>query len=206
MDNMQFYEAFRKVPISAKKEIKGGRLKGFTDINPMWRIKALTEMFGACGIGWWYEIKEKIFRASEQTDEVSVFVDVLLYYKHPETGEVSQGIPGTGGSSFISKEKSGHYMSDECFKMALTDALSVAAKALGVGADVYFEKDSNKYNAPPPIPTVHYSCEACGNPLDLYTGADGKTVPVKKHAEGSEAKFGRVLCLDCIKELTNGNS
>ena len=41
------------------------------------------------------------------------------------------------------------------YKMALTDALSVACKALGIGADVYFEKDSSSkyagyYDAPPP--------------------------------------------------------
>jgi len=41
------------------------------------------------------------------------------------------------------------YLSDECFKMALTDAISVAAKALGIGADVYFEKDKTKYDPAP---------------------------------------------------------
>ena len=30
--------------------------------------------------------------------------------------------------------------------MALTDAISVACKALGMGADVYWEKDTTKYN------------------------------------------------------------
>jgi hypothetical protein len=32
--------------------------------------------------------------------------------------------------------------------MALTDAISVACKALGMGADVYFEKDRTKYEQP----------------------------------------------------------
>ena len=32
--------------------------------------------------------------------------------------------------------------------MALTDAISVACKALGMGADVYWEKDNTKYNQP----------------------------------------------------------
>ena len=36
-------------------------------------------------------------------------------------------------------------MSDECYKMALTDAISVAAKALGVAADVYYKNDRSKY-------------------------------------------------------------
>jgi DNA-directed RNA polymerase subunit RPC12/RpoP len=47
---------------------------------------------------------------------------------------------------FAQKETNGIYVSDECYKMALTDALSVACKALGVGADVYWQKDNTKYN------------------------------------------------------------
>ena len=54
-------------------------------------------------------------------------------------GEWSDAIQGTGGSSEVSMESKGAYVSDECYKMALTDALSVAMKALGVAADVYFE-------------------------------------------------------------------
>lgn len=143
--NMLIYENARAVPNEAKKTIGAGRLKGFTDVNPMWRIKKLTELFGACGVGWWYEITEKRLEKADN-GEVKAFVDILLYYGDPETGETSKGIPGTGGSSFISNERSGQYVSDECFKMALTDALSVAAKALGVGADVYFDKDRTKYS------------------------------------------------------------
>jgi len=60
-------------------------------------------------------------------------------------------------------------------------------------------------SAPPKADEIT-CCESCKKVLFPYIGADGKTVHVKKHAEGSEAKFGRVLCLDCIKELTNGNS
>ena len=39
-DNLALYNALRTVPQTAKKEIQAGKLKGFTDINPMWRIKA----------------------------------------------------------------------------------------------------------------------------------------------------------------------
>ena len=69
----------------------------------------------------------------------------------PETGEESHGIPGTGGASFVAQERNGAYMSDECFKMSLTDAISVAAKALGIGADIYFSRDETKYNDKPKI-------------------------------------------------------
>lgn len=47
---------------------------------------------------------------------------------------------------YISKEKNGLYTDDDCFKKALTDAISVAAKAIGIGGKVHFEKDPTKYD------------------------------------------------------------
>ena len=60
--------------------------------------------------------------------------------------EWSKPIQGVGGSSFVTNERNGLYTSDECFKMAYTDALSIACKSLGMGADVYFAKDRTKYD------------------------------------------------------------
>ena len=54
--NLDLYNKVRTVPQEAQKEIQAGRLKGKTDINPMWRIKTLTEQFGVCGFGWKTEI------------------------------------------------------------------------------------------------------------------------------------------------------
>lgn len=141
--NLDLYNKVRAVPDSAQREIKGGRLAGKTDINPMWRIKTLTENFGACGFGWRYEIIDKRLEKGAN-DEVAAFVDINLYIKI--NGEWSEPIQGTGGSMFVAKEKNGLYTSDECFKMALTDAISVACKALGVGADIYWNKDKTKYS------------------------------------------------------------
>jgi hypothetical protein len=143
MDNMKIYNAVRTVPPEAKKEIRGGRMNGKTDINPMWRIKALTEFFGPCGFGWKYEIVRREIIPGGQ-GEIAAFVDISLYVR--VGGEWSAAIPGTGGNVFVAKESQGLYTSDECFKMALTDAISVACKALGVGADVYWEKDKTKYD------------------------------------------------------------
>lgn len=137
MDNLQFYNAVRSVPDNGKKQIEAGRLKGMTDINPMWRIKVLTEQCGPCGFGWKYEITRQWLETAG--NEVKAFCNINLYVKIED--EWSQAIPGTGGSSFVTMERNGAYVSDECYKMALTDAISVAAKALGVGADVYFSKD-----------------------------------------------------------------
>ena len=143
MDKMTIYNAVRKVPDNAQKTIVGGRLKGKTDINPMWRIKALTEQFGICGIGWKYTIEDQWIEEGA-SDEVAAFCNISLYVK--VDGEWSDAIPGTGGSMFVAKEKSGLYTSDECYKMALTDAISVACKALGFGADIYWQDDASKYD------------------------------------------------------------
>ena len=156
-ENLSIYNAVRQVPPAALKKIEAGRLKGKSDINPMWRIKALTEQFGPCGVGWKYEIAEKRLERGAG-DEIAAFVDINLYIKY--NGEWSKAIPGTGGSSFVAKESKGLYTSDECFKMALTDAISVSCKALGFAADVYWDKDNTKYSkqddkkAPPPADTI----------------------------------------------------
>ena len=142
MEKMDIYNRVRSVPDEAKKAISAGRLKGMTDINPMWRIKKLTEEFGPCGIGWWTKVTD---RWTETVgDETCAFVDLELYIKVGD--EWSKPITGSGGSKLATKERSGIYVSDECYKMAETDALSVACKKLGIGADVYFSADRTKYS------------------------------------------------------------
>ena len=142
MEKMDIYNRVRSVPDEAKKAISAGRLKGMTDINPVWRIKKLTEEFGPCGIGWWTKVTD---RWTETVgDETCAFVDLELYVK--VGNEWSKPITGSGGSKLATKERSGIYVSDECYKMAETDALSVACKKLGIGADVYFSADRTKYS------------------------------------------------------------
>lgn len=211
MGNMDIYNQVRVVPKEAQKTIKGGRLSGFTDINAMWRIQKLTETFGPCGIGWKYTI-EREWLEQGANGVIGAFMDILLYYKHGD--EWSEGIPGTGGSSFVAKESNGLYTSDECYKMALTDAISVAAKAIGMGADVYWEKGRTKYDTPPqeepknqkeptnPKEPEYFRCESCGKILKPYNDTNGKSVPIRKHAEGSKAKFGHIYCLDCIQKFS----
>lgn len=143
MDNLIYYNQFKSVPQEAKKAIGGGRLKGMTDINPMWRIKRMTEVYGPVGIGWYYTVEKQWIEKGDGVEQ-KAFCNINLYFKH--NGEWSMAIPGTGGSDFVTQEKNGAYTSDECFKMALTDALSVAMKSLGIAADVYFEKDRTKYD------------------------------------------------------------
>ncbi|MGN0614200.1 MAG: hypothetical protein ACI4JB_09930 [Porcipelethomonas sp.] len=172
----------------------------------MWRIKVLTEQFGMCGIGWRYEITDQWIEPGAN-GEKSAFCNIKLYVR--SDGEWSEPIPGTGGSSFISAEKSGLYTSDECYKMALTDAISVACKALGVAADVYWESDRTKYDSTSrqreqePVSQVkEYRCSDCGKLFESYTDKNGKSwgaemvyeLSVKRNADG------KARCSECMKK------
>lgn len=148
-NNMRLYAGWANPPKEALKPIQAGRLKGMSDINPMWRIQALTQAFGPCGVGWWYDVTREEILDDPLTKQKAVFLDILLYYKDPETGETSHGIFGTGGSSLVAQERNGPYLSDEAYKMALTDAISVACKALGMASKVYFAADRTKYDLEP---------------------------------------------------------
>ena len=144
---MDIWNKLKSVPADSLKTIQAGRLKGKSDINPQWRYQVLTETFGVCGIGWKYTI-DKQWIEPYQNGEVAAFVNISLYIK--QNGEWSEAIPANGGSMFVANERNGAFVSDECFKMACTDALGTAAKMLGVGADVYKGLQDSKYIAPAP--------------------------------------------------------
>jgi hypothetical protein len=143
-EKLNIWNNLKQPPPDVLKEIKGGRLKGMTDISPQWRMQALTEQFGPCGFGWKYKVTNK-WMEKGSLDQMVAFVDIDLFVSID--GKWGEAIPGTGGSGFITKESSGLYTSDEAYKMATTDALSVAMKTLGVAADVYMGLwDGSKYN------------------------------------------------------------
>ena len=173
---MKLYNAVRMPPRQALRPIQAGRLKGKTDINPMWRIKALTEQFGPCGIGWKYVITKQWIEEGGN-GELAAFTNIDLYIK--ADGEWSEAIPGTGGSSFVAKERSGLYTSDECFKMALTDAISVACKALGFAADIYWEADGSKYGHQANRTEIHANTQA---PKQAPKPAPQQTLPATGNA------------------------
>lgn len=162
--NLVIYETVRNPPAEAKRQFtRAGGFKG-TDINTMWRIKVLTEMFGPCGFGWYQETVKK-WTEQYDANHVKAFADVNLYIKID--GMWSKPISGTGGNTFIDRVFKKEYdeyrnvkknqdgsikgsweivVNDECFKMAETDAFGSACKKLGIGADVYWENDRTKYS------------------------------------------------------------
>lgn len=197
-DNMELYNKFRAVPEEAKKPIRGGRLNGMTDINPMWRIKVLTEQFGACGDGWYYEVKDRTTYPvpnNEDADEIVAVVEIDLFYKL-DNGEWSKPVHGTGGSMLLAQQSKGSYVNDEAFKMATTDAISVAAKALGVGADVYWSGDNTKYN--------DSKKAAAEGMADKLTKTEQKTLRDfnKKYGKGTEEDICKSYNVSSLADLT----
>ena len=153
---MEKWEKVSRVPVNRLKTIQFGALKGKSDINPQWRIKAMTEVYGLCGIGWYHECKD---RWSEKCDngEVLAFCEVSVYVKDGESW--SRPITGIGGNKTVSKNKNGLVPNDEGWKMAYTDALGTALKSIGVASEIYEGNyDGSKYQqatpATPQLPTV----------------------------------------------------
>lgn len=148
-ENLKLWNELKSVPKEAKKAIFGGRLKGMTDIKPQWRLQMMTEQFGPIGFGWYY-LPTKTWK-EEYTEQVSVYVEINLFIRTNGLelpAEWSAPVYGVGGSFIVAKEKAGPFHSDEAYKMATTDALSVAMKQLGVAADVYMGLSDSKYDKP----------------------------------------------------------
>lgn len=190
MDKMFIYNNSKAVPQEAQKPIVGGRLKGMTDINPMWRIKKLTEMFGPAGIGWKFETP--VFEEKNGAGgEVMVFCSTALRIKADEKADWSDPIPGIGGAMLVTTERSGQRTDDDAYKKAYTDAQSVACKALGVGASIYWENDPSKYDP-------GLICADCGSQIIRVDNKDGSTkFTALEVARKTKEKYGCPLCWNC---------
>lgn len=137
-DTLAYWTSWQHVAPGMLKKISGGSLNGMTDINPVWRFQALTEAFGPCGFGW--KIREAERWTCEACGEIAAFVKVELYINIG--GTWSEPIEGVGGSKLVRRDKNGTNLTDEAWKMATTDAVSVACKSLGIAADVYTGRQS----------------------------------------------------------------
>lgn len=226
MNNLAIYEACRAVPQEACKPFKkAGGFSG-TDINPMWRIKKLTETFGPAGIGWYTEVTD-MRHVEIDEDHVNTLVNINLYVKME--GEWSKPIFGTGGNVAVTTYtdkttgETRRSISDEGYKMAYTDALSVACKALGIGADVYWQSDRTKYSAPveaedattasKPAPATNPS-STTPNVLQRNLEAQKAKAPEPKQAGPDMAAVGQIAYIldhaneeqiDACRRMYGGN-
>lgn len=215
MDNLAMYNKYAQPPAEALKEFNNGRFKG-TDINPMWRIKVLTEEYGECGIGWycvpirrWSERAEYDAIINGETKrmlDVAVFYEVELYVKR--NGEWSKPIYGVGGNSFseYSKKQGRIVSSDEAYKMAYTDALGIACKALGIGADVWWKSNDSKYTRKSEEEAPIIVCECCKKPIPAETLINGKRYNASSVAKASEKSYGVKMCYACKLKADQADS
>lgn len=143
-------------------------------------------------------------------NEVKAMCECNLYVKIGD--EWSAPIPGLGGSSFVTNERSGAYTSDECFKMALTDAIGTACKALGMSADIYYsqDKDRTKYTnndlpaEPAPKPVTHPKCHNCGSDIVDVKFKSGAVKKAHEIVEFTTNTYGKQMCYTCMKEAMKG--
>lgn len=218
MDNMKIYEQGRKVPENAQKPFSNGRFSG-TDINPMWRIKKLTEMFGPAGIGWYTDVTRQ---DTIQVDDgnVMVFVDLNLYVKDGENW--SKPIFGTGGNTLKVKGRG----DDDGFKKAYTDALSIACKSLGIGADIWYSADADSNFDPQSKYSDQYTenverakandlnivtdgtpkCDRCGKVITGWIDAKGNRYTATALIKRSREKYNGCYCANCMTEIANAAS
>lgn len=198
MKGIEAFNVNSQPPPSALKRIGGGRLEGMTDINPQWRYRAMTEQYGLCGFGWKYTI-DRQWSEPSGTGEILCFCTISLYVKDGETW--SDAIPGTGGSTLVAKEKSGLHSSDEGYKMANTDALSVAMKQIGVASAIYEGRwDGAKYS-------VEKAPEQAKAPVEVWN-PEARVIWERLWAKAVEArKFGKINDVEIaqIKEQAKRN-
>lgn len=143
MNNLDYWNKVKQPPQNALKAINFGYLKGKSDINPQWRLMAMTQAFGPVGHGWTYRI---VRTWSEPTSCGAVMCFSEVAVKTKVDGQWGEEFFGIGGSEIVEKNKNGLTHNDEGYKKATTDALGVAFKAVGVAADIYFGNyDGSKY-------------------------------------------------------------
>ena len=198
--NLETYEKLRNVPKEAQKQFSNGKFSG-TDINPMWRIKKMTEVFGMCGIGWYVEVVNREMIKADNGEQ-SAFISVKLYIKDEKSGEWSKPIYGEGGNSYEKVTRNGISVSDEAFKMAYTDAISNATKMLGLGADIWFANDKTKYTEERNVTTRVVATKAPEQP----TVIDIKKVIFDYLANNAEALsyYKKQYLFTTMDELTDG--
>ena len=97
MDNLLIYEKYKSVPENAIKPFDNGKFKG-TDINTMWRIKCLTEMFGVVGFGWTVKVL-RTWTELGANGEIMAFAEVEMKVKID--GNWSEPFTATGGNLMV---------------------------------------------------------------------------------------------------------
>lgn len=133
--NMQIWSQVCETDPAFTKSFTRGTFKG-TDVNPAWRMKRLTEVFGPAGTGWGYDIKERWVDNWPGMQAACCYVRLSLWYVlDGERRETPEQIGGTVVD----------FAPDECWKMSITDAVGKCAMSIGLAADIYLGLFDTKY-------------------------------------------------------------
>lgn len=177
-DNLRVWNQFCKTPKEATKEFKKGGWHG-TDINPAYRLRCLTELFGPQGTGWGWTIHErwretwpsrvKVGERWEDYEAACAFVSLSLWYVDAD-GERRECSPQIGGTEC-------DLAPDEVWKMSITDAIGKCCLALGIAADVYMGQFDGKYRDAPdrtaaPQEPPKPACPQCGKKVSVIKGKE----------------------------------
>lgn len=81
-------------------------------------------------------------------------------------------------------------------KFALLKAYKIST---GEDPDQEGSVDNNYAKTPRKSPSV-FTCEVCGKPISDYTKRDGSVMTAAEFANNSLKKYGKCLCMDCIKK------
>lgn len=134
-ENTALWNRCSTTPSAYLKDFK--RTGGFSgkSIDPTYRLRVLTELFGPCGKGWGFVQEDQW--SDGGSGAYVVYVRGHLWYLLD--GERCQTMSHTGGTV-------ADRAPDEVYKMAETDALGKCCLDLGIGADVYMGlHDGDKY-------------------------------------------------------------
>ena len=169
---------------ATKKFKRAGGFSG-TDINPQWRMKRMTEVFGPVGVGWGYEIEDRWSETITQGDgEVTIaYVQVKAWWIHSQSEskeEIDRNYTGSqiGGTSMKRTP-------DESYKMAITDALGKCLAQIGLAAEVYLGEFDQ--------------------PVDYATAQELQVVRdlIEKHQMTDLRRFLKAYSVSTVDELTS---
>jgi hypothetical protein len=155
--NLKVWDQFEVTDTRFTKPMDTGA--GLTSINPEYQIKKFTEVFGPCGAGWGFTVKESFMvdgadmmnRAVKDDAGAPInfgpmkinTVRLELWYLEPLSNHRCV-IEGVGHTNFVSMTKYGPFTDGDYEKKSVTDALTKAMSMLGMGGDVRMGQFDNK--------------------------------------------------------------
>lgn len=172
-DELRIWNRFCQTPEAATKSFNKGGWQG-TDINPAYRLRCLTELFGPVGEGWGWTIHER-WRESWPTRVKNkdggwveyvaecAFVSLSLWYV--QDGKRHECPAQIGGTEC-------DLSPDEVWKMSITDAIGKCCLALGIAADVYMGQFDGKHRGESPPREQKPACPQCNSVTHVIKGKE----------------------------------